>query len=200
MGCCCSFLSGEDGGRTKESELVAQGTGKALFVSARMTAPTVSILDDGICVKGSGLALVGGSAIEQDAAYWEWQIELPSKQQCDTIMFGVCTKKDRKFYTESEDKENNSEPFMRSIECQNGDVVGVATQQSDLPMIQFTHNGEIMHDKAVNRFRGTVYPSIYLPFPADENLKVRALLEENEFQHITPAAKFGPIIIARNIV
>lgn len=199
MGCCCSYFVGKNGGETKESELVAQGSGgKALFVSKRMSAPTVSISDDGI--SGYGLAVIGPTSIEQDSAYWEWQIELPAKQQCDTIMFGVCTKKDKHFYAEIEDKENNSEPWMKKIEIQNGDVVGVATQQSDLPMVQFTHNGEIMHDKAINRFRGTIYASVYLPFPAEKNVKVRALLEEKEFKHMSPAAKFGPIIIARSIV
>ena len=150
MGCCCSYFVGKNGGETKESELVAQGSGgKALFVSRRMSAPTVSISDDGI--SGYGLAVIGPTSIEQDSAYWEWQIELPVKKDLDTIMFGVSGKKDRKFYTELEDKEHNSEAWMRSIECQDGDVIGVAIQQSELPMVQFTLNGDIIHDKAVNR-------------------------------------------------
>jgi len=76
----------------------------------------------------------------------------------------------------------------------------LAVQQSDLPMIQFSLNGEPLHDIAINRFRGTVYPSICLPAPVEEELKVKAVLAENEFQHMSPSAKYGPIIVCRSIV
>jgi len=192
------LIGGEDGVATKESELVSQETAKQKCINVRMTSPTITV-EAGVSVKGFGLGLIG-TPIEQDSAYWEWQIELPVKKDLDTIMFGVSGKKDRKFYTELEDKEHNSEAWMRSIECQDGDVIGVAIQQSDLPMVQFTLNGDIIHDKAVNRFRGTIYPSVFLPFPVEKDLKVTAVLAENKFHHMSPAAKFGPIIVARSIV
>jgi hypothetical protein len=49
------------------------------------------------------LALIG-TALEQDAAYWEWHIKLPARTHVETILFGVAQKKDRKFYHELEDK------------------------------------------------------------------------------------------------
>jgi hypothetical protein len=58
-------------------------------------------------VSGNGLALVGCS-IEQDAAYWEWQIERigagggsvddDENEKANAPKFGVATKKDQKFY------------------------------------------------------------------------------------------------------
>ncbi len=91
--------------------------------------------------------------------------------------------------------------WMRKVEVQNGDVVGVAIQQSDLPMVQFFHNGEPLHELAVNRFRGTAYPSIFLTEAAEkEDLKASLVVAEDQFEHISPAAKFGPIIVARSIV
>ena len=57
-------------------------------------------------VSGDGLALVGCS-IEQDAAYWEWQIERTSgggsaddgdDDDDNAPKFGVATRKDQKFY------------------------------------------------------------------------------------------------------
>jgi hypothetical protein len=50
------------------------------------------------------------------------------------------------------------------------------------------------------RFRGTVYPSVCLPASVETDLKVTAVLAENQFQQMSPAAKFGPIIVARSIV
>lgn len=89
---------------------------------------------------------------------------------------------------------------MRKIEVQNGDVVGVAVQQSDLPMIQYFLNGEPLHEAAVNRFRGTVYPAICLPDSAAETLKVSPVVDEKLFKHMSPGPRFGPIIVARSIV
>mmetsp|Transcript_25566 Transcript_25566/g.54576 ORF Transcript_25566/g.54576 Transcript_25566/m.54576 type:complete len:91 (+) Transcript_25566:144-416(+) len=90
---------------------------------------------------------------------------------------------------------------MRCVEgIQNNDIIGVAMQQSDLPMVQFFHNGEPLYDIALNRFRGIVYPSVCLPASAEGDLKVTAVLAENQFHQMSPAAKFGPIIVARSIV
>lgn len=89
---------------------------------------------------------------------------------------------------------------MRRVEVQNNDVVGVAVQQSDLPMVQFFLNGEPLYESAVNRFRGTVYPSICLPESAKETLNVSLVLDENEWKYPTPAQRFLPLIVARSIV
>lgn len=89
---------------------------------------------------------------------------------------------------------------MRKVEVETGDVVGVAVQQSDLPMIQFYLNGEALHDRAVNRFRGSVYPAICLPESVKGNLKVSLVLEEHEFKQRSPGQRFGPVIMARSIV
>jgi hypothetical protein len=45
-----------------------------------------------------------------------------------------------------------------------------------------------------------VYPAICLPKSAEEDLEVTAVLMEDKFEHMSPAAKFGPIIVARSIV
>ena len=89
---------------------------------------------------------------------------------------------------------------MRKVEVENRDVVGVAVQQSDLPMIQFYLNGEPLHDRAVNRFRGSVYPAICLPASMNGKLKVHLVLEGCDFKQRSPGERFGPVIVARNIV
>lgn len=195
-------------------------------------------------VSGSGLALACIS-IEQDSAYWEWHIQadddlkigvsngdnesfFEQREELNQISlkFGLATSKSRKFYRilaandEGDDvpMEDDGTALMRSIpDLKNGDVVGVAVQQSDLPMIQFLVNGEPMHHLAINRFRGTVYPSIWLP-PAlvvddddEEDVEIGAtvgkgqytvsvVFEESKFKELAPHARFGPIIVARGII
>ena len=48
---------------------------------------------------------LAGVSIEQDAAYWEWHIDIPHGQISNCIMFGVTTKKDSKFYEKLDDAE-----------------------------------------------------------------------------------------------
>jgi hypothetical protein len=88
---------------------------------------------------------------------------------------------------------------MRQIKVKKGDILGIAVQQDDLPMVQFLLNGEPLHDKAVNKFRGTVFPAVFLP-ENNAGLHVRLVFREVEFEQIAPNARFGPIIVARSIV
>lgn len=87
---------------------------------------------------------------------------------------------------------------MRKVEINDGDTVGVAVQQSDLPMIQFLVNGEPQHGLAINRFRGEVYPSIQLP--VGENIKATLVMDEDDFRQESPHPRFGPVIVARGII
>ncbi|KAL7558205.1 hypothetical protein ACA910_016088 [Epithemia clementina (nom. ined.)] len=215
MGGCCSCCGGEDdegNGRSnnvKETEMSNNPNsnnnngGKSLSISRAMTSPNVEV-NQGNVVSGSGLALAG-VLLEQDAAYWEVHVEIPetSATTAYEVMFGVATKKDRKFYSalQEKDEENASTEgteLMRPIPVSNGNVVGIAVQQSDLPMVQFLLNGEPLHSLSVNRFRGGVYPSVYLP--ENEGLRLKLVFEESEFQQLSPHARFGPVIVARGII
>jgi hypothetical protein len=105
----------------------------------------------------------------------------------------------KKFLTlEIESPQTNGTALMQKVPIQEGDTVGVAVQQSDLPMIQFLKNGEPLHHLCINRFRGSVYPSIFLPH--GENLQIQLVLDENEFKQMSPHARFGPMIVARGII
>lgn len=48
---------------------------------------------------------LAGVVIEQDAAYWEAHVEMTREGEKAEVMFGVATKKDRKFYEAVEGQE-----------------------------------------------------------------------------------------------
>jgi hypothetical protein len=75
-----------------------------LYSHNRLIAAYGTISNQHAQLSGMGLALVG-TTIEQDAAYWECHIEIPSKDTAYELMFGVATKKDRKFYDALEEQE-----------------------------------------------------------------------------------------------
>jgi len=178
-----------------------------------MSARTIQTTEGGLKLHGRGLALVGVS-IEQDAAYWEWHVETVTDDDEEdddddfdafsSLKFGVATKKNAKFYTaldsmeEGEDADaEDGTALMKTIAgLQHGDTVGVAVQQSDLPMVQFLLNGEPLHELAINRFRGTVYPSVYL----QDGFTVKGMFQEEGFREISPHVRFGPLIAERGII
>eukprot|EP00568_Trieres_chinensis_P007448 CAMPEP_0183291780 /NCGR_PEP_ID=MMETSP0160_2-20130417/1074_1 /TAXON_ID=2839 ORGANISM="Odontella Sinensis, Strain Grunow 1884" /NCGR_SAMPLE_ID=MMETSP0160_2 /ASSEMBLY_ACC=CAM_ASM_000250 /LENGTH=200 /DNA_ID=CAMNT_0025452625 /DNA_START=138 /DNA_END=740 /DNA_ORIENTATION=+ len=200
--------------------MTTKGSGKGkdgaknLTISRKMSAPKVNHTD-GTKVSGAGLALVG-VPIEQDAAYWEWHIQQTGgagsgpdaprieDDESNAPKFGVATKKDGNFYkalaSHAADgdatPEEDGTALMRSILVEDGDTVGVAVQQSDLPMVQFLLNGEPLHDLAINRFRGAVYPSIYIR----EGFVATGVFDEDNWQELSPHARFGPLIAARGII
>jgi hypothetical protein len=97
--------------------------------------------------------------------------------------------------------------MMKEVKVTTDDTVGVAVQQSDLPMIQFLLNGEPLHELAINRFRGMVYPSIYVPEATSNNdntngsdIQIHLEMNENGFRQMSPHARFGPVILARGLI
>jgi hypothetical protein len=74
-------------------------------------------------------------------------------------------------------------------------------------MIQFLLNGEPLPECTINRFRGTVYPAIYIPAEReegdrvdDEGISLIAEFEEDNFKEMSPHARFGPLLCARGII
>mmetsp|Transcript_14700 Transcript_14700/g.17893 ORF Transcript_14700/g.17893 Transcript_14700/m.17893 type:complete len:240 (-) Transcript_14700:266-985(-) len=191
------------------------------YICKKMSAPTVQI--GNLTVSGEGLGLVNVS-IEQDCAYWEWHVEslsqssLSNKKSFESsddedffdtataMKFGVATRKNRDFYKALDSNEDDDAmsmddgtALMKPIpNVQHGDTIGIAVQQDDLPMIQFLLNGEPLHEIAINRFRGTVFPSIYLQATSD--LKVTFVWDENKFKEMSPSVRFNPLIVARGMI
>jgi len=127
------------------------------------------------------------------------------------MKFGLSTKKKPAFYKkrkakdeakgESSNKNDDGTSLMRAIpNLKDGDTVGVAVQQCDLPMVQFLINGEPIHNLAINRFRGAVFPSVWLSEGAGGCYKATLVLEEDKFSELAPHVRFGPLIAARGII
>jgi len=136
------------------------------------------------------------STVEQDRAYWEWRIDQAASQ--GSIMFGVSNKRNQKFFEilgeSTIPAEKHGTKFMTGVDGLNeGDVVGVAVQQSDIPMIRIFLNGE-ESSASVSKFRGTCFPAVYLP-----GAGVTFLYREDQFIHGRPSG-WDPLIAERSLV
>ena len=205
-------------------------------LSRAMSAPTISI--QGFRVSGSGLALtripveqdaayweihvhMPGQAApsgDEDGDLQDVDVNDDGEEDPYAVKFGVATRKDREFYRSLETVEEEGDQasshddgtfLMRPISnLRHGDVIGVAVQQSDLPMIQILLNGEPLLECIINRFRGTVYPAVYMPAGAggegervdDEGMSLNFVFDEEEFKEMSPHARFGPLLVAQGII
>ena len=98
----------------------------------------------------------------------------------------------------ADSSQTNGTDLMSKIKVNKGDTIGVAVQQSDLPMIQFMLNGEQLDENSISRFRGTVYPSVLLP--ENDGLSLQFAFKENDFKKAPPSSRFSPIMVARGLV
>ncbi|EJK65724.1 hypothetical protein THAOC_13392 [Thalassiosira oceanica] len=160
-----------------------------------MSAPSLSFTADDQA-KGCGLALID-CPVEQDRAYWEWHIDETASQQGSLIMFGVSNKRNQKFYEilgeSSIPAEKHGTKFLAGVEgLKEGDVVGVAVQQSQVPMIRIFVNGE-ESSASVSKFRGSCFPAVYLP-----DAGVTFLYREDQLR--SRPAGWDPLIAERSLV
>ncbi|KAK1743646.1 SPRY domain-containing protein [Skeletonema marinoi] len=200
MGACCSCFDAISGGKhssqngSSSTEMTSRNTRPKAASPLPHTDYHVPCPHPPFDFRGSptGMAKI---PIEQDAAYWEWHVDLPGlprhpddngdenedrmhsvnmdedndnnddEDDPYALKFGVATRKDRHFYKSLENVEEEGDEassrddgtvLMRPIaNLRHNDVIGVAVQQSDLPMIQFLLNGEPLPECTINRFRGT---------------------------------------------
>lgn len=156
-------------------------------INPEMSAPTIQTsIDSSDEVKGHGLALVDVT-VEQDRAYWEWRIRIDSDTASTSYpMFGVSNKRNAKFYQILSEStlppQKHGTKFMVEFpNLSDGDVIGIVVKQSEIPMIQLYLNGVVQEDLVVTRFRGTVYPSIFLPECTAGSMNAKFLYREDQF-------------------
>lgn len=119
------------------------------------------------------------------------------------------------FMTDTTPMDDGTALMKQIHNIHHGDTIGIAVQQDDLPMVQFLLNGEPLHDIAINRFRGTVYPSVFIGCDGDDeddyddtkkggaggdDVGVTFVWNEEEFKEMSPSVRFKPLMAAIGII
>jgi len=180
-------------------------------IDTAMSAPTIDIVENSPTAQlsGHGLALAD-VAVEQDQAYWEWRVNIQwdddseSKGSGAEVMVGVSNKRNAKFYEilagSTIPPVRHGTKFMAAVpDLRDGDIVGVVVQQSELPMIQLYVNGKLVDGLTVARFRGMVFPALFLPELSGGTMTTTFLYRENQFFHGPPDASIEPLIAVRSL-
>mmetsp|Transcript_33384 Transcript_33384/g.61290 ORF Transcript_33384/g.61290 Transcript_33384/m.61290 type:complete len:203 (+) Transcript_33384:57-665(+) len=202
MGQCCSCVKNGNSSETSDELLADEPIQQIHSIDEGMSAPSIVIANDlNNEVTGFGLALADVN-VEQDRAYWEWQVKVGGNSGSATLMFGVSNKRNVKFFEILAEStippEKHGTKFMGAVSLNDGDVVGVAVQQSEIPMIQLYLNGLILDGGEITRFRGTVFPSVYVP--SGSEISATFLYRDDQFIHGPPKPDLTPLMAERSLM
>eukprot|EP00635_Sarcinochrysidales_sp_CCMP3193_P010656 CAMPEP_0118916826 /NCGR_PEP_ID=MMETSP1166-20130328/16737_1 /TAXON_ID=1104430 /ORGANISM="Chrysoreinhardia sp, Strain CCMP3193" /LENGTH=193 /DNA_ID=CAMNT_0006856755 /DNA_START=79 /DNA_END=660 /DNA_ORIENTATION=- len=142
-------------------------------------------------VSGRGVAYAS-TAIEQDAAYWEVHVQSGD----GSFRVGVCRNLDEEAMRADVGDENASWA-LRSEDAGavEGDVIGVAFGQAELPNLSFFLNGELLENGQVTRIRGEVFPAVSVAGGSE----LRCVFDEAQFHHAPPRTH-SALRVTQNII
>lgn len=187
--------------QSEDEEALDNVKNNPLSFSNDMSQPTIQIqsdvsttsCDSSNIVSGHGLA-IADLALEQDYSYWEWHVikkrlQDLDKDSTDECKIGISTTRNQKFY-EILQGDGNASSLILATKLMtsmgglvDGDVVGVCTDLKSFPKsIQIYLNGKKIDEFDLKRYRGTVYPAIWLP-PPHETFTFKLCNLEKEFKH-----------------
>lgn len=150
-------------------------------------------------ISGSG-TVIGSCPLEGDTA--TWQVKVGDSPQ--NICVGIKRYNKKKPCSLNDglvDAENHQESpawFLKNAGLKKGDVVGVYWDQTDLPMLSFSLNGQLLVDMSVMRIRpaNDIYPAVSVS--GDGNCEI--IFDEDQFLHPPISSKFKMIICASSLI
>ena len=151
MGACCASLLG--GGKDGGVELQAQQPKYKIGIPESCRGSKVKVSED-LTITGEGAALAS-AAIEQDAAYWEVKVV-----STGTIRVGVARKLqstdlDAGVAATTSPSDGSGKTWCLDssspgVALEEGDIIGVAFGQSDLPNLSFRKNAQASNPNAAH--------------------------------------------------
>lgn len=153
-------------------------------------------------VSGSGI-LLGSCPLDADTARWE--VVLGSDTA--NIQVGIMRYRQKEAskileddLAKHESSADNNTAWRLSTQqpLKKGDVIGIFWDQTDLPMLSFSINGELVSQASVNRIRPSteIFPAISLSGNAEAEL----IFDERAFKCPAISTKFKMIICSTSII
>lgn len=201
--CCCCCRNNADGSGS-DVELSSNSTSRSVMCKCGLYGNDVHIAVDSknnyIAVKGKGIAL-GSSTLDCDTAYWEVRVG----QNPEGVRVGI-----KRFHIAkpAELSGNLGDPAIPGEDSpawcfqgpsfKTGDVVGIYWDQTDLPMLSFSLNGNIIPEASILRVRPAfdIVPAISV----QEGSTCEMIFDGNHFLNQPKSTKFQMIISAKSLI
>jgi hypothetical protein len=211
MGCC--FASGRDDG----VDLISDATNSAVKCKAGPMGSSITVIQDEATgnyhAQHSGKheagLILGSCPLDCDTAMWE--VKLGSNPAGLTIgvkRYTAKKNKDENILNCALDNTSESEKKVQTswyldwkdlkVEPKEGDCIGVYWDQTDLPMVSFSLNGEMLHSASINRIRPSqdIHPAVSLKAGSTCDL----IFDGDNFICPPKSKKFGSIVCATSLI
>lgn len=216
MGCCLSRRSTTAGHGSQQSDLELRGnnrsvTNTTVCCRAGPYGEAVSVSHDTnqnvFKVSGSG-TMLGSCSLDCDTARWE--VVIGEKAEGANVQIGVKrfnkkldnpSKLSGSLSASIEDKESPAWCLqgMESMSLNEGDVLGVYWDQTDLPMLSFTLNGTpLPPHTAVTRVRPST--DVFAAVSVSEGASCTVVFDEASFKFPSISSKFKMIICSSSLI
>lgn len=195
MGCCCASRRKPD-----EIELLAS-TNDAVCCKSGLKGDNVTAtqLPDACAysISGSG-TFIGSCCLDCDTAMWEVKVgKNPEGLRIGLKKYQKKTTADFNKFLDSEADSSSPNWFLSETPLKEGDVVGIYWDQTDLPMVAFSVNGEMVH-YCVTRIRPSndIFPAVSVK----EGSTCEVIFSGKDFQFPPKSKKFQMIICASSLI
>ena len=150
-------------------------------------------------VSGSGMAL-GSCSLDCDTAYWEVVVgSNPAGVKIGIKRYNLKHKDPLGDSLLDGSQEGQSPSWvLNEEELKEGDVIGMHWDQTDLPMLGFTKNGEYLDRGSVNRIRPAI--DIVPAVSIENGSTCQMIFDGNSFKHKPNGSKFKMIVCATSLI
>lgn len=159
----------------------------------------VNTANNYVTVKGQGIAL-GSCSLDCDTAYWEVRVGSPQGLRVGVKRFNP--KKPAKLTGNLDDAPDADEDspawYFKGPELKAGDVIGVYWDQTDLPMLSFSLNGDICPDASILRIRPAI--DIVPAVSCQQGSSCEMIFDGDSFINPPKSSKFKMIISAKSLL
>lgn len=151
-------------------------------------------------IKGNGVGTVIGSCpLDCDTARWEILVVKAKGVQIGVKRYIKKQSNDlNKNLSSTKNDSDCPSWLLENTELKDGDVVGIYWDQTDLPMLSFTVNGNEIFNASINRIRPStdIFPAVSL----ENNSECTLIFDETQFKYPSKSSKFKMIICSTSII
>jgi len=191
----CSCFGGDD---EEDEELLSDSTCCKIGYTSKKISIT-SNDNNSHSIKGNGIVL-GSCALDCDSAYWEILIKSnASNIQIGLVRYDPKNNKQKGGPTELDYKMDLNQKDKK-VNLNDGDVIGIKWDQTDMPMVVFTINGKTINHASITRVRPSIniYPAVLLEDGG--NGACDLIFSRSLFKFKPESPKFDQIICAKSII
>jgi hypothetical protein len=201
MGACLACFKAT---KTSKNDVEMSSVANALHTTCKLglKADTIKVAHNKetntYTLEGKGTA-IGSCSLDCDTAFWEVRVgKNPAGVRIGVKRVNVKKPPPLDGLLDGNGEGESPSWCLTDVDLVEGDIIGVCWDQTDLPMVSFCRNGDMMFEGAITRIRpaNDVCPAVSI----DEGSTCDIVFDGEHFRKPPPSAKFSMIVCATSLI